>query len=239
MGFVGSVSGTLDQSKSRSCDRETKEAVQSESEGYWNFCTLRFENFLAVSEQKAVFLFDELYLYRSYTSTSGWTPWGNYSDSDQNIGSWLLNIVDSTHYMCAITDAPTEYFKTKVFEMQHGVTKTVLHAASQRPGPSSKSETFARRTYATRYNLPNRKILQVETTLEFMQEQQDTPLVESYNQQQIFRRVRNHINIPSVHGQGYIEWEIRKACETRILIKSVILIFLKNLWYQIPLYGAP
>ena len=41
-------------------------------------------------------------------------------------------------------------------------------------------------TAATRYHVPNRKILQVATTPESIQEQRDTPLVESYNQQQIF-----------------------------------------------------
>ena len=38
-------------------------------------------------------------------------------------------------------------------------------------------------TVATRYHVPNMNILQVATTLECIPEQQDAPLVESYNQQ--------------------------------------------------------
>ena len=36
-------------------------------------------------------------------------------------------------------------------------------------------------TSTTIYNVPNRKILEIETTLEYIQKQWDTPLIESYN----------------------------------------------------------
>ena len=75
-------------------------------------------------------------------------------------------------------------------------------------------------TSTTIYNVPNRKILEIETTLEYIQKQWDTPLIESYNWQQIFIWVRNHLNLPSVQGRRYNEWEIREACERRILEKS-------------------
>ena len=63
-------------------------------------------------------------------------------------------------------------------------------------------------TAATAYHVPNRKIIQLETTLDYIQLQQDTPLVETYNQQEIFRWVRNHLNLPLDQGQGYNEWEL-------------------------------
>ena len=37
------------------------------------------------------------------------------------------------------------------------------------------------------YHVPNRKIIEVKTALESIQEEQDTPLVESHNQQRIYR----------------------------------------------------
>ena len=43
---------------------------------------------------------------------------------------------------------------------------------------------------ASRYSVSNRKILDIATKLRSVQEEQDTPLVESNNQQQIFRWVR-------------------------------------------------
>ena len=70
--------------------------------------------------------------------------------------------------------------------------------------------TYTPRTAATEYHVPNRKILQVATTLQPIQEQRDIPLVESYNQQQIFRLVRTNLNLPSVQGHGYTEWELRE-----------------------------
>ena len=75
-------------------------------------------------------------------------------------------------------------------------------------------------TDAKIYHVPNRNILQVSTTLESIQEQWDNPLVESYNQQQIFLWVINHLNLPSVQGHGYTEREIREAVERRILENS-------------------
>ena len=73
---------------------------------------------------------------------------------------------------------------------------------------------------ATRYHVTNRNILQVSTTLESMQEQRDITLVESYNQQQIFRWVRNQIDLPSVQGHVYTEWELCEECQIIILMKS-------------------
>ena len=67
---------------------------------------------------------------------------------------------------------------------------------------------YTPRTAATRYHVPNRNILQVSTTLEYIQEQWDTPLLESYNEKQIFRWVRNNLNLRSVQVSGYTEWGI-------------------------------
>ena len=65
--------------------------------------------------------------------------------------------------------------------------------------------TFSPRTAETRYNVPNRNILQVATELESTQEQCDTPLVEYYNKQHIFAWVRDNLRLPLVKGQGYTE----------------------------------
>ena len=81
-------------------------------------------------------------------------------------------------------------------------------------------ETYNPDSAATRYHVTSRKFLQLATTLEYLQEQRNTPLVETYNQQQIFIWVKNHINLLLVQGQGYIEWDICEACERRILMKS-------------------
>ena len=62
--------------------------------------------------------------------------------------------------------------------------------------------TFTHQTDATIYNVAHRKILQVAISLEFILEQRYIPLVESYNQQHIFRWVRNNLNIISVQFQG-------------------------------------
>ena len=59
---------------------------------------------------------------------------------------------------------------------------------------------------ASRYSVLNRNTLHISTKLESVQEEQDTSLVEFNNQQQIFRWVRNVINIFLVQGQTYIEW---------------------------------
>ena len=64
---------------------------------------------------------------------------------------------------------------------------------------------------ASRYSVLNRKILDIATKMEYIQEEQDTPLVEYDNQQHIFRWVRNNINLPLVQGQTYTEWELRQA----------------------------
>ena len=67
---------------------------------------------------------------------------------------------------------------------------------------------FTPHTAATRYHVPNMKILQVETTLKLTQEDQDTPLVESYNQQQISIWLKNNLNLPLVQVQVYTEWNL-------------------------------
>ena len=79
--------------------------------------------------------------------------------------------------------------------------------------------TYTPHTASKRHHYPNRKIFQVSTTMEYIQEQRDTPLVESYNQQHIFIWVRNNLNLPSVQGQRYTKWEIRESCERIILIQ--------------------
>ena len=66
----------------------------------------------------------------------------------------------------------------------------------------------------------DRKILEIEIKLESVQEERDTPLVESYNQQQIYIWVRTKLSLPSVRGQTYKEWEPRQSCERIILDKS-------------------
>ena len=60
------------------------------------------------------------------------------------------------------------------------------------------------RAAASRYIVLNRNTLHIATKLESVQEEQDTSLVESKNQQEIFRWVRNVINLFSVQGQTYI-----------------------------------
>ena len=62
------------------------------------------------------------------------------------------------------------------------------------------------RAAASRYSVLNRNTLNIATKLESVQEEQETPLVESSYQQQIFRWVRNVMNLLSVQGQTYIEW---------------------------------
>ena len=59
------------------------------------------------------------------------------------------------------------------------------------------------RTAESIYHVPNRKIIQLAKILESTQEQRDTPLVESYNQKQIFRWVSNHPNLTIFQGHGY------------------------------------
>ena len=58
---------------------------------------------------------------------------------------------------------------------------------------------------ASIYTVLNSKINEVSIKLEPLQEKQYTPLVGSYNQQQIFIWVRNHFNLPSGQGHGYTE----------------------------------
>ena len=50
---------------------------------------------------------------------------------------------------------------------------------------------------ASRYSVSNRNIIDVSIKSESVQEEWYKPLVEFYNQQQIFRWVRNHLNLPS------------------------------------------
>ena len=46
--------------------------------------------------------------------------------------------------------------------------------------------------------------------------------------QQIFIWVRNHINLPSVQGHRYTEWDLHRARERRIFIKSSYSDILEN-----------
>ena len=61
--------------------------------------------------------------------------------------------------------------------------------------------------------------MKVTTLLEYIQEQRVTPLVENGNQQQIYRRVRKHLFLPSGRGH-YTDWELCQSVEERILLKS-------------------
>ena len=69
------------------------------------------------------------------------------------------------------------------------------------------------------YKVLYRSIMKVTTALEYIQEQRVTPLVENVNQQQIYRRVRKHILLPSCRGH-YTDWELRQSVEEIILLKS-------------------
>ena len=60
------------------------------------------------------------------------------------------------------------------------------------------------RTSTSRYSVLSRNTLHIGTKLECVQEEEDTLLLESKNQQHIFRCVRNVINLFSVQGQTYI-----------------------------------
>ena len=54
--------------------------------------------------------------------------------------------------------------------------------------------------------------MNVTTTLESIQEQWVTPLVENDNQQQIYRLVRKHILLPSGRGH-YTDWELCQSID--------------------------
>ena len=57
-------------------------------------------------------------------------------------------------------------------------------------------------------------------TLESIQEERDTLLVEYQNQQKISRCVISHIRLTTPQHQLYTEWEIHASCERRTLVKS-------------------
>ena len=46
-------------------------------------------------------------------------------------------------------------------------------------------------------------------------------MVEFYNQQYIYIWIRYHIRITSVQRGLYTDWDIHKACEMMILMKSI------------------
>ena len=75
------------------------------------------------------------------------------------------------------------------------------------------------RDSASRYSVLNGKILEVAIKPKSVQEEQDTTLVYSYNQQHIFRWIRNNLNIPLLQVHGYTEWDICQAREIIILEK--------------------
>ena len=54
---------------------------------------------------------------------------------------------------------------------------------------------------ASRYYVTYRDIIKATNKLESTKEQQDTPFVESYNQQQIYIWVISHIRLPMVQSQ--------------------------------------
>ena len=80
--------------------------------------------------------------------------------------------------------------------------------------------TSTPRAAASRYHVTNRNILEVEINLESIREQWDTPLAESYKQQQMSSRVRSHLRLPLVQRRVCTYWELREACERRILMNS-------------------
>ena len=88
------------------------------------------------------------------------------------------------------------------------------------------------RAASSRYSVLNGGVPQVVTILESTQEQRETPLIESYNQQQIFIWVRNNLKNPSVQGHGYTEWELSEARERKILDNSSYSYIIENLGYQ-------
>ena len=67
----------------------------------------------------------------------------------------------------------------------------------------------------------NRKILETAIKLESVREEQENPLVESDNQQQIYRWVRTNLNLPLFQGQIFTERKLFQACKRRILDKSI------------------
>ena len=88
---------------------------------------------------------------------------------------------------------------------------------------------------ASRYSVSNRKILDIATKLGSVQEEQDTPLVESDNQQQIFRWVRiisTFHRFKTKHTQNGISAKHQKE---EYWTSQAILRFLEILGYQSPL----
>ena len=80
--------------------------------------------------------------------------------------------------------------------------------------------TSTPRAAASGYHVTNKNIIEVASKLQPMKEQWDTPLVEYYNQKQIYRWVRPHLRLPLVQRLVYIHWEIHEACERRISMNS-------------------
>ena len=74
------------------------------------------------------------------------------------------------------------------------------------------------------------KLTSMLTILESVQEERDTPLLESYNKQQIYRWVRYHLCIPYIKHQLYTEWELRESCERRVMVKSTYTDILDECW---------
>ena len=73
---------------------------------------------------------------------------------------------------------------------------------------------------ASRYSVSNSKILYIATKLVPVKEEQDIPLVEPDKQQQIFRLVKDNLNLPSIQVQIYTKWELCQAYKRRILYNS-------------------
>ena len=69
------------------------------------------------------------------------------------------------------------------------------------------------------YKVPYRSIMNNTTTLESIQEQRVTPLVENGNQKQIYRWVRKHLLVTSGRGH-YTDWYLCQSVEEIILLKS-------------------
>ena len=108
---------------------------------------------------------------------------------------------------------PPTLFKTSFSTMSY-YNNTILNDSM-----SILLRKISSRQYYSFYKVPYRAILNFITSLESIQEQQVTPLVENDNQQQIYRWVRNYLLLPSVIVD-YTDWELHKSFEVRILLKS-------------------
>ena len=77
---------------------------------------------------------------------------------------------------------------------------------------STLSRKISTRQDSSFYKVPYKTIINVTTVLESIQEQRVTPMVENYNQQQIYRWVRKYLLLLLDRGY-YTDWELRRSVE--------------------------